>query len=277
MQGRHKQRMKRMRKSLREAIGGAKQEMPVEDLFLHDLEKTIVVSEHSSRQKKVISTHYKPSALNCLRQMFYYKRGEEVDGTQTRDASMVGILQCGTDRHERLQAAMVKMKELTDGRWEYVDVATFIKEKKIKNVVVKGKNGIETKCYNKVYDLSFQCDGILKYTDTSGKVFYFILEIKTETSRKFWARRDYDDKHVNQGVCYSLSFGIDSVLFLYECRDDCNKKPYIFKVETKDKDRVVAQMANCDAFLKANRLPPKHTNTTLCKWCDYRGRCRKDG
>lgn len=264
-------------RNLHRLISGARTETPVADIFLHDLEKIIAESEHDSRQKKVISTHYKPSALNCLRQMFYYKRGEEVDKTQTRDAAMIGILQSGTDRHARLQDAMLKMKKLTGGRWEYIDVAEYLKEKKIKDVVVKGKNGIETKCYNSTYDLSFQCDGILKYTDAKGNVKYFILEIKTENSRKFYVRRKHEEKHENQGVCYSLLFGIDEVLFLYECRDDCNKKTYVFKVETKHKDKVVAQLENCNTFLKQKRLPPKINNTTICKWCDYFSRCRKDG
>ena len=80
----------------------------------------------------------------------------------------------------------------------------------------------ETKLYDKNLNMSFLCDGIIRYKDK-----YYILELKTEASFKFNSRSDVDPKHHNQGTAYSHEFGIDDVIFIYINRDILDMKPYM--------------------------------------------------
>ena len=112
-------------------------------------------------------------------------------------------------------------------------------------------------------------DGLLKFNGE-----YFILEIKTEASSKFYTREDVDAKHVFQAVAYSLSFGLDDVIFLYENRDTCAKKAFLLHVTEEMKDELANLLCDCEDYLKAKKLPPKTTNKRLCTYCKYKKFCK---
>lgn len=240
-------------------------ELSVEGKFLKWLQMTVEEIEKKDSRKK--SVYYKPSSLNCPRQMFYYRKGTAVIDTPA-DCSMVGVCESGTDRHLRLQNAIKRIKEFGYD-CEYVDVEEFVKEHKPAGTVVIGKSGAETKCFNTIYQMSFMCDGILKI----GGVYY-VLEIKTENSFKFNSRFGVDEKHYNQAICYSILFGIDRVIFLYENRDILAKKSFLFNVTDKMKADLLARLAHVEQCLKDDILPERCANDKPCRYCEYAKLCK---
>lgn len=249
-------------------IDMANEELPIEKQFLNDLTASI---EKSIENRKPSQT-YKPSGMNCERQMVY-----QVLGVEPEDKGMSyqaqGICESGTDRHIRIQQAIEKIKETIGVDCEYIDVAEFVKQRNLPDLEVVAKSGMETKLYNTRLNMSFLCDGIIKY-----KSKYFIFEFKTETADKFYRRTDVDESHYNQATAYSINFGIDNVLFVYENRNDCSKKSYIFNVTDDMKEKLIGKLTNCDTFVKQLKIPPKpvEINKKTCAYCAYRNRCQKD-
>ena len=252
-------------KSLHRAIRNG-QEITVEGKFLKQLELTIEELDRKSGHKK--SVYYKPSSLNCPRQMFHYRKGTPVLDTPT-NASMVGVCESGSDRHLRLQNAIMRMKELGYD-CEYIDVEEYVNKFKPAGTRVVGKSGAETKCFNDIYQMSFMCDGILRIGGN-----YYILEIKTENSFKFSARLGVDEKHYAQGICYSFLFGIDNIIFLYENRDVLNKKAFMFTVTKAMQAEIKNRIAYVEECLLNNVLPERCKNEKPCKYCDYISQCSR--
>lgn len=107
-------------------------------------------------------------------------------------------------------------------------MAKYVEQKELPGIIVKGKRGIETQLFNETWNISFLCDGIIKYR---GELY--IIEFKTEVSRKFVTRNDVDEDHKRQAIAYSLSLGLDKIIFVYENRDTCEKKCYLLEITEK--------------------------------------------
>lgn len=245
-------------------------DMPIEKQFLNDLKASIELQDQKGSRKP--SKTYKPSSLHCIRNMYYQVIGAEAQGDRM-SSELVGICESGTDRHERLQRAVTAMKD-NNIDCEYCNVAEYVKNHNLlDDIDIVSQQGMETKLYHKRYNMSFLCDGIIKY---KGK--YYILEIKTETSNKFWGRENVNPDHVLQGTAYSLAFGIDKVLFLYECRDNCSKKAYILNVTDEMRDNLKSKIFDCDSYIKNQVVPPKPVDISkgACGYCGYAGRCKQD-
>ena len=219
------------------------------------------------------SRRYKPSSLNCLRSMYYQITGADLDKQQQKSSDFFGICESGTDRHKRIQYAITRMKDFGVD-CEYIDVETFIKDNNIENLVIESKDDFETKVYDSKRNIIFLCDGLLKY---NGELY--ILEIKTESSYKWLDRSYVDDKHRNQAYTYSLELGVDKILFLYENRDVCTKKPYILTVTKENTDYIENRIETCDDYVRNKLVPPVESDITprICQYCDYRTQCKVDG
>lgn len=235
----------------------------VADTFLNELEKSICLD--SKPNKDVKSTFYKPSSLNCLRMMFYYRNSTKIDEAG-RPASSIGILQSGEDRHLRIQNAITHMKQ-NGFDCEWVDIETFIKEHNLSHLEVISKKEFETTVYNKTLDLLFLCDGIVKINGS-----YFIIEIKTENANSFYKRISVAEEHKHQAACYSLSFNINRVIFIYENRDLCLKKSFLFTVPQSLKNEVVDIIKRCNEYVIKKELPIKIACKS-CSYCDYKKKC----
>lgn len=250
-------------------------ELPTEQQFLTDLQKSIELQDKKNSRQP--SKTYKPSSMHCIRNMYYQVTGAPTK-EETNSYSLIGICESGTDRHERIQQAVIDMK--SNGiDCEYINVADYVREQKLDYLEIVSEpdfeNGdYETKLYHKELNISFLCDGIIKY---KGK--YYILEIKTETSNKFWDRAGVNPDHILQGTSYSLAFGIDEVLFLYECRDSCNKKCFMLTVTDEMRSKLVDKITTCDEYVKVKVAPPKPDNLGkyTCSYCRYAERCKLDG
>lgn len=256
-------------KNLIAIVNETKKQSPIAESFLMDLIQSI--ERTANKNEKKPSPHYKPSSLNCIRNMYYQIVGQDMDES-IKEAVLVGIGESGTDRHERIQKAIMQMKS-NGFDCEYLDVGEYVEENEIPGLIVKGKSGVETRLFNEPWNLSFLCDGIIKY-----KGQYYIFEFKTEVSKKFLMRKDVDEDHKKQATAYALSLGIDKVLFVYECRDNCDKKSYMLDVTDDMKKNLIQLIQDCDDYVDANVVPPKPKDikTKTCQYCKYRLACRKD-
>ena len=242
---------------------------PVEQLFLRDLKRSIELTANKSGRKP--SQTYKPSSLNCIRNMYYQVIGVEQDPGESSYIS-VGICNSGSDIHVRVQTAVDDMKN-NGIDCEYVDVADFVTSRNLDYLTIVAKQGMETKLYHKDLNMSFLTDGIIRY---KGK--YYIIEFKTETSRKFYQRNAVDEKHHNQAIAYSIAFGIENVLFVYISRDTLDMKAFMYPVSSAMRQGLIDKIKECDEYVRKKQTPPKpDTNGgKLCDYCAYQKTCERE-
>lgn len=248
-----------------DAVG---KEVPMETSFQQDL--TMCIEKIGTRDGKP-SPYYKPSSLQCIRNMYYQRIEADVD-TPAVSADLVGIGESGTDRHLRIQSYICHMKDYGID-CEYVDVETYISENNILDIEVLEKREFETKLYSPKYQLRFLVDGIIKY---KGK--YYILEIKTESCHKWLVRGGVDPSHYYQAYTYSLCLGIPEVLFIYENRDCCSKQFYLFTVTDENRQFIANRLETCESYVQQHIVPDKPDNiaSKICNYCGYRQRCKGD-
>ena len=254
--------------NIKALIDNAKQKQLPEQAFLTDLKRSIEMTENKNPRKP--SKLYKPSSMNCIRQMYYVRTGKKIDS----DSSYVswGICNSGTDTHERIQKAVADMKN-NGIDCEYIDVAEFVKQRKLNYLKIVRQEGMETHLHHKNLNLSFLCDGIIRYNN-----HYYILEIKTESASKWYSRESVDPSHFTQATAYSTAFGIDEVLFIYINRDIFDMKAFMFNITDDMKHEFVAKIDECESYVKKLIAPPKPTDVSkkTCEYCNYREYCRKE-
>lgn len=251
-------------------IDAAKETLPPEQAFLSDLKRSIELTD--SKNRRLPSQTYKPSSMNCIRNMFYQVTGKEPDPGNT-SYCLVGICNSGSDIHIRTQQAIEDMKE-NNMDCEYIDVAKFVESRNLDYLEIKAKSGMETKLYHKDLNMSFMTDGILFY-----RGHYYVLELKTETSYKWNNRTGVDPKHYAQGTAYSVAFNLPEVIFVYINRDNLDMKAFMFAPTDEMKQDLVGRIEECDGYVKRLIAPPKpeNINRKTCEYCNYRTQCRKDG
>lgn len=241
--------------------------MPVEEQFQNDLIRSIEM--RINKPGRPASKTFKPSSMQCKRNSYYQIIGTKPDEGQTA-YNMNGITTSGSDIHVYTQNNIIEMQKTMDVEW--IDVEGFIKQRGLTDLEVKSKTGTETKLYNKKYNISFMCDGIVKY---HGR--YYIIEIKTESSNKWYSRSGVDKKHYNQAITYSLNFGIDDVIFIYINRDMLDMKCYMFSVTDEMRSEIVAYMDDVNGYVERQIAPPKDiTDKRVCQYCSYQTTCKKE-
>lgn len=233
--------------------------------FLYWLESSITLD--SKPNKDIKSIYYKPSALNCLRMMYFYRTSTKMDEVK-RPASSIGVLESGQDRHLRIQNAITNLKK-NGFDCDWIDVETFIKEHNLTHLEVVNKKEYETTVHNKELDLLFLCDGLVKIENN-----YYIIEIKTENSSSFFNRLSVAEEHKHQATCYCISFRLSNVIFIYENRDLCLKKCFLFTVPQSLKDEVVGMIERCNKYVEEKKLPTR-IESKSCNYCDYRKTCKE--
>lgn len=247
-------------------------DLPVESDFLSALRRSIEVD--ANKVVKPPSKSFKPSSMNCVRNMYFQLTGAEQDLSRM-SYTLAGITNAGTDIHTRTQRYVANMRA-NGFDCDYVDVAKFVQSRGLDylQIVSKSGNGMETKLYHKLLNMSFLCDGIIRY---KGK--YYILEIKTETSHKWQFRKDVDPKHYNQGIAYSLAFGIDDVIFLYINRDILDLKAFMFHVTDEMRQALADRMLDVTAHVEAGEVPPMPADAgpKFCQYCAYSKVCSEAG
>jgi CRISPR/Cas system-associated exonuclease Cas4 (RecB family) len=157
---------------------------------------------------------------------------------------------------------------------DWINVAEFVQSRGLDYLTIREQVGAETKLYDTRYNISFMCDGIVKY---KGK--YYILEFKTETSSKWYTRNGVDPKHYHQAMSYSNSLQLDNVIFVYIDRDMLNMKAFLFEVTDEMRQEIVDYAVDVAGYVERKIVPPKRADASSqkCRYCGYQSQCRKDG
>lgn len=255
-------------------INEVTEELPVEKSFLGDLTRSIELTAEKNFEKG--SQSYKPSSMNCLRQMFYIVTGK--DPSDIGESYIgIGICNSGSDIHQRIQQAVLDMKN-NGIDCEYINVADYVRSRNLDYLeIVKEPDfehgDYETKLYHKQLNMSFLCDGIIRYKNK-----YYILELKTENYDKYWMRKGVDPSHYNQGTAYSISLQIPEVIFVYICRDNLDMKSYLFVPDNVMKENLVGRIEQCDEYVKKLKVPPIEADVPkkTCRYCNFRSQCKKE-
>lgn len=250
-------------------ISAVTAELPPEQSFLTDLKKSIELTDLKERRNPTIA--YKPSSMNCLRNMWYQITGVEPEKSINSYCS-VGICNSGSDIHVRVQTAVTRMKE-NGFDCEYIDVAEFVKSRGLDYLEIVEKSGMETKLWHKDLNLRFMCDGIIRY-----KNHYYILELKTEISGKWIHRTGVSPNHYNQATAYSISFNLPEVIFVYISRDTLDMKAYLYVPSDDEKNNLVGLITECDQYAATGICPPKPQDVSrkACKYCGYQSLCSQE-
>jgi CRISPR/Cas system-associated exonuclease Cas4 (RecB family) len=236
------------------------------DQFASDLDRYFQLSKEVYVPSKTV----KPSGLGgCMRSQFFIIMGVERDPGKLEDASMVTIQQSGNDRHNRLQYACQDAVNF-NLPIVWLDPEEEVRKAQILgiNTVIKRRDGNELLCYNSDYNMNFKCDGIILYQSIK-----MILEVKTEDHFKWSARVCVDPKHEYQGISYSLLFGIDNIMFLYENRNYTTRKGYHVSVTEEQRQSIKGRISEVLEYSKKLIVPPKEK--TKCTYCDYKQKCKK--
>lgn len=239
----------------------------VGEQFVKQLDDFIV---NSTDNIKHGSNYYKPSGMYSCKRDLYYLRSDVV-GREDINQQSISICLNGSWRHETLQNYLIEMSK-KDGEIKWIDPEQYIKDNNITakyGTSIKQRVGNEVKLFNSKYQLSFMCDGIIKFRDK-----IYILEIKTCASFIFNKLTDVIDKHKQQATCYSMGLGINDVIFLYENREVLSHKGFLYHVTEADKLEIANKIADVEEYINKRELPPREKDK--CKYCCYKEQCRKD-
>lgn len=236
-----------------------------EDNFLKAYEDAVRQKELEERQVAP-SDYIRPSSMYGCERMIFFQRvhSGSLNGEQS-DVPLIEICQSGTDRHLDIQHIVERMEGV-----ECLDLEEIVKEANQKGIKTEfmGWNGdhTEARCKNDELSIFFQPDGVIRFM---GKEV--ILEVKTESTYQFSNRYEPKEDHKWQATSYGMGLGIDYVLFLYEDRNFCKKKLYLWKITDEMKERVKAKINIVNTACKTG-IPPEK-NEDKCTYCKYKNEC----
>lgn len=236
-----------------------------EDNFLKEYEEAVRRKELAERQVAP-SDYIRPSSMYGCERMLFFQRihSGSLNGEQS-DVPLIEICQSGTDRHLDIQHIVEMMEGV-----ECLDLEGVVKEANQKGIKTEflgwNEDHTEARCKNDELSIFFQPDGVIRFM---GKEV--ILEVKTESTYQFSNRYEPKEDHKWQGTSYGMGLGIDYVLFLYEDRNFCKKKLYLWKITDEMKERVKAKIHTVNTSVKTG-VPPEKSEDK-CTYCKYKNEC----
>lgn len=265
-----------MRKSIVSMIQSSVVDRSINERFASDVRSAIV--KYDTIHSREGSNNYKPSSMNCMRNMYFTRIKCPKDETVV-DYQLVGMADTGTRRHEAIQDILCDMESMGYD-WKYIDVESYVLEKqknnKCQDLKIIGKSGAETHLLDTNLHVSFRADGIVQQISTGD---YYLFEFKNQTSFKYRDKICIDEEHINQVVCYCTLLDLDKAMVLYENRDICELTcPQILEVtEQMKQDLCIGKLLECEEYVRNLTPPPKCSDDKYCKWCEYKRSCRKVG
>lgn len=223
------------------------------------------------------SKTFAPSSFRCDRKCWFRLRGTVPDVPPSPDLGLDFRADLGTACHEMIQKNLKSRLKTGESGIEWVEVEDYLNAINFGNTYeyTVERNGYETSVeVFKPYPIRFSVDGILRI---NGK--YYLLEIKTAEYSSFDNLTDPKEQHVDQVKVYCAILRLDSVIFMYQDRQNGDIKVYEETVNERDKAAVFQKM---DAVIKAvetnlapNRLPNR--DDPWCRMCDYKKKCQQWG
>jgi len=228
---------------------------------------------------KSICTFNPSSASKCSRELFIKFKGYPKDQQVsipyhtrwTRNSSLV---------HEGVQKDFLYMEK-------YLPDADFVIcrgkdnkpcwEENIKTTVINNYKGGK-------YALTGMMDGQILYKPTNQIVgFEFKTKSNSIAQVGTYLLKDAVAYHKLQCVAYSLLFGIDDYIIMYEAlaKDGWAKyedaridiRTFYYHVTQQDKDALQQKFINISDAVNTNTIPPVEPDK--CMFCEYKGACTK--
>ena len=253
----------------------------IEKLLLDQKEKELqAIKSYPNLPKDLI--HFTPSgASKCARELYYkankmpkdevlkfpYQRRWTRNASAVHEAVQRDLLYC--EKHLTADK-MFTVKRLENGlpAWE----------QNIKTAKVIEHNGVKFLLYG-------MCDGVLEYVpDGSPVLFEFKTKSTTIGAVGSYKLKEPAEEHRTQSTAYSIMFGIDEVLFMYEslAKDGWMKgeeaKPdfrtFYHKITAEDKKQLLDRFSMIAKSFYENELPPKEESK--CLFCQYKTICAKN-
>lgn len=151
-------------------------------------------------------------------------------------------------------------------------------EQNIKTAKVIEHNGVK-------FVLNGMCDGILNYTSDNSKVLF---EFKTKSTTigtvGTYKLKGVQEEHRIQAVAYSILFGVDEVVFMYEsvAKDGWTKgaeakvdfRTFYVKITEEDRKELLDRLSRIAKQYYAKEIPAKEDN---CFFCQYKTACERVG
>lgn len=247
------------------AQGKNAESVSFEDKFLKNYEEAVKAKELEERQIAP-SEYIRPSSMYGCERMLFFQRvhGGSQNGEQS-EVNLIEICQSGTDRHLDIQHIVERMEGV-----ECLDLEEMVKEAQAKGIKTEfvgwNEDHTEGRCKNDELSIYFQPDGVIRF---NGKDV--ILEIKTESTYQFSNRYEPKADHKWQATCYGMGLGIDYILFFYEDRNFCKKKPYLWKITDEMKQAVLNKIRTVNNACKTG-IPPEKDDSK-CTYCRYKNEC----
>jgi hypothetical protein len=232
-----------------------------------NFEKGLVTFSPSSASKCERELFYKASRAEKDEQpMLPYQRRWVRNGSAVHAAVQKDLLLA--EVHLKNPAFTVEKMPDGSAAWEH----------NLKDVKVFEHNGVRFQVFGMM-------DGILRYRDGSRIGFEFKTKSTTIGAVGNYKMKDAQDGHKQQAIAYSLLFGIDEFIFVYEslAKDGWNKgteaKPdmraFYFRPTEKQKQDLLDKFARVAAQVKGGVLPSPEYDK--CLFCPFKDICEKDG
>lgn len=151
-------------------------------------------------------------------------------------------------------------------------------EQNIKTAKVIEHNGVK-------FVLNGMCDGILNYTpDGSRVLFEFKTKSTTIGTVGTYKLKGVQEEHRIQAVAYSILFGVDEVVFMYEsvAKDGWTKgaeakvdfRTFYVKITEEDRKNLLDRLSEIAKQYYNNEIPAKEDK---CFFCVYKNACEMVG
>lgn len=247
-----------------------------EDKFLANYNKALEQKSKKTEQKTPFN-YTRPSSLGKCPREIYYMRNQQPQEKESNTEwryNLLGILESGTDRHERIQATLQEME--TMGILKNIDIEQATERARSRGVNTEfvgwNEDRTEGRCKNNDYGIYFQPDGLLEY---EGKTILF--EIKTCSHFKFQKLKKQKkpfEEHLYQATAYALGLDVDQVLFFYEERGFTAHRLFLVDITKEMKQTVIDKLKYLDHCVKNEELP--RAETDKCQYCKYKTLCASD-
>ncbi|MFT4413234.1 hypothetical protein ACLM5H_05160 [Fredinandcohnia humi] len=250
----------------------------IEKLLIRDELKALENDKSNLHFDNNLITFSPSSASKCERELFYkavnevkdeqpffpYQRRWTRNGTAVHSATQRDLLYA----EKYLESPAFKVVRMEDGTPAW--------EKNIRNVKQFEHNGISFQIYGMM-------DGLLKFVDYSTIGFEFKTKSTTIGAVGSYKMKDAQDSHKQQCIAYSLLFGINEFLIVYEslAKDGWTKgaeaKPdmraFYVKVTEEDKQQLLDKFARVAGMYYAQVRP--QPDTSKCLFCPYKTTCNE--
>ena len=224
---------------------------------------------------------FSPSSASACKRGLVFKANREVKDEVLRYPYQRRWTRNSSAVHEAVQRDLLYCEKVLDNpvfTVHRLESGLPAWEQNIKTHKVIEHNGVK-------FVLNGMCDGILEYKPDGSKVLF---EFKTKSTTigcvGTYKLKNVQEEHRIQAVAYSLLFGVDECIFMYEsvAKDGWTKgadakvdfRTFYVKVTEEDRQELLDKFAEVAKDFYDKKLPAKEDK---CFFCVYKEACERAG